>query len=422
MEIKKLDIDLSTDGWEVSGGRSGNVWGQVPTNNLPLDQIEKSISEGKMPSIWTCYDKVIYVFDENGKLLPLDRKKLPKTMSATFKPTFSKYSAIAENMAMRITAELDMPTSFNYLVSFDADEYPQIITNFQTKSNAERVQKIGIVSVDFLQVVALDREIEEEVRVVRNGKIDWEKQTRNYSCDELVYFADIMNIAKSMQSLSGSNFSIKNWLKSIDMLAERYVPDFPKDKLKHQIEKINSRAVRSFLTREFLGDCDFTDLNGGWVINNDAQILRYAPNFDFGESFNALITTKLDYMPPEKELAEILKWDPTYIEKKQKKAKEVSVEAISQMYASDASKENLRFVLENYPNEVNEFITNLNKAISEGALDKIVDSYTEMTNNGQPLLTKEEAQMFKDYLNGRAKWLNILAEHYKKKDEKEKIK
>ena len=47
----------------------------------------------------------------------------------------------------------------------------------------------------------------------------------------------------------------------------------------------------------------------------------YAPNFDYGECFNSLIKTKLDFMPPDEELEVIVKWDKNYIEKKLEKSK-----------------------------------------------------------------------------------------------------
>lgn len=407
MRLKKLQ-GIFVDGWDQSGGRSENVWLQVPTENLPLRYIEDCVKNGKLPCVWTCYDRTIYQRDASGKLIGVNTTDLPQTMSATFKPSFSKYSAIAENMGMRIAMALDMPTSYNYLVSFDKKEYPQIISNFKIKSNSAKVQDIGVVSVDFLQLAKLDKNVEEEVREQVDGKWEWVTRTRTFSGDELISFSESINIAKQHTHLSGTNFSIKNWIRSIDALAEHYVPDFPKDKLKHQLEKINSRIVRSFLLREFLGDCDYTDLNSGFVINNEAQTLRYAPNFDYGESFNTLIKTKLDILPPENELQEILKWDKDFVEKKRRRSEETSIDEIAQTYASDSSKENLCFVVENFPNDVKEFMQNLEMVLKQGTLDKIIDSYTETTHNDKPLLSKKEAQLFKDYLHKRAEWFKSI--------------
>lgn len=406
MQLKKLKGKY-VEGWEQSGGRSENVWLQVPTENLPFEYMERHVKHGKLPCVWTCYDRAIYTRDKDGNLVGVNRD-LPETISATFKPSFSKYSAIAENMGMRIAMALDMPTSYNYLVGFDQEEFPDIIANFKIRSNAQKVQDIGIVSVDFLQLAPLEKPMEEEVGRRINGKLEWITVTRTFSGDELILFSESINIAKQQANMSGTNFLIKNWIKSIDTLAEHYVPDFPKDKLQHQLEKINSRIVRSFLLREFLGDCDYTDLNSGFVINNEAQTLRYAPNFDYGESFNHLIKTKLDFLPPANELVEVLKWQKDFVEVKTKKAKETSISEIASTYSSSTSKENIDFIVKHYPNDVKEFMDNLNEVLKSGILDKIVDSYTQMTKDGKPLLTKEEANMFKEYLHKRAEWFKSI--------------
>ena len=438
MEIKELEIDLNVEGWKISGGRSGNVWGQVSTENIPFEIIKQAVKKGKKSCIWTALDSVLYVEEKKKDFDKTDsysrashkdkeqakivlNKNLLKTMSATFKPSFDPYNSIAENMGMRIAVALDMPTSYNYLVKFDKNKYPQILKNFQSESSVEKVRDIGAVSLDFLQVVELDREIEEEVRVVYDGKPMWKKIKRNYSGDELVLFSESIGFARRNELLSGTNFSIKNWILGVDALAQKYVSEFPPELLQDQLKKINSRIVRSYLLREFLGDCDFTDLNSGFVINRDAQTIRYAPNFDYGESFNALIKTKLDYMPAKKELETILKWQPDYIEKKKERAK-TPISIIAQTYASDASRANLRFVFENYPEDAKEFLQNLNEVAKSGIFNQIVDSYQKMTNNGKPLLNAEEASMFKEYIKCRTEWINTIASHYLDETKNEKTK
>ena len=61
MEIKELEIDLNVEGWKISGGRSGNVWGQVSTENIPFEIIEQAVKKGKKSCIWTALDSVLYV-------------------------------------------------------------------------------------------------------------------------------------------------------------------------------------------------------------------------------------------------------------------------------------------------------------------------------------------------------------------------
>lgn len=52
MKIKPLEINLDVVGWDFSGGKSKNVWGQVPTSNLPIDEINKAIAQNKKSCIW----------------------------------------------------------------------------------------------------------------------------------------------------------------------------------------------------------------------------------------------------------------------------------------------------------------------------------------------------------------------------------
>ena len=118
--MRKLKIKYhSVEGWDNSGGRSKNIWGQVPTSNLPISLINSALKQNSKSCIWTCYDDEIYKKDESGNYTLLDLENLPKTISATFKPTYEKYTAIAENLGMRIALALNLPTSYNYIVEFD---------------------------------------------------------------------------------------------------------------------------------------------------------------------------------------------------------------------------------------------------------------------------------------------------------------
>ena len=150
-KIENLEINLNVEGWEVSGGRSNNVWGQVPTKNLPFDEINAAIRQGRHSSIWTCYDNVIYAKDKNGQMREVTEAELPKTISATFKPSFNKMSALCENLGMKIAVALDMPTSYNYVVKFDPEEFSKVLKNFRETNLEKRIQPYGIVSIDFLQ-------------------------------------------------------------------------------------------------------------------------------------------------------------------------------------------------------------------------------------------------------------------------------
>ena len=141
MEFSELEISCKTSGWDYSGGRSNNVWGQVPTSHLPIDEINRAIEQGQKSCIWTCYDNAFYSKTKNGK--PVTLEELPKTISATFKPTYAKFSAVAENLGMRIAITLGMPTSYNYIkLILEIDLFPlkkalkwQVLTFQMTQIN-----------------------------------------------------------------------------------------------------------------------------------------------------------------------------------------------------------------------------------------------------------------------------------------------
>ncbi len=419
-EVKGLEINyLGVDGWEVSGGKSQNVWGQVPTENLPFDEFKKAVRKGRKSCILTCYDEGIYKKDSTGKLIEPDIKNLPKTISATFKPTFTKYSAVAENMAMRIAMVLGMPTSYNYLVKFDAKKYPEIINNFKISGIAENLKPVGVVSIDFLKAEELDTPVKEEKRIKIDGKFEWIETDRNHTGEVLVSFEENINRMKEKESVSGESLLAKNWIRSVEFLASKCAQGSFDLSENGRMKRVKSRVARSFLLREFLGDCDFTDINSGIVVNYEKKYLNYAPNFDYGESFNSLIRTKLDFLPPAKELEVIMKFDKDFIRKKQEQSK-IPVEELAKRYSSLVSDKNLEYIVNNFPDDAKEFLDGLNKVIKSKKIDDIVDSYTEMTIDGKPLLTKEDASMFKTYINTRADWIKNIIENKFEKTNMEK--
>jgi len=397
MKIKPLEINLDVVGWDFSGGKSKNVWGQVPTSNLPIDEINKAIAQNKKSCIWTCYDDAIYVKDKDGNLLPFDLKNLPKTISATFKPTYDRFSAITENLGMKIAVALGLPTSYNYIVKFEKDKHPKIMNHISNGFNESSIQPYGIVSIDFLKPIETIEENGETFIVGEN----------------LLTFADVLRRSFKLSSYS-KNKLVEQWISSVDVYIRDTYADLSEDLLNKQIKRINSRIARSSLLREFLGDCDFTELNSGIVS------LNYAPNHDYGESFNSLIKTKFFEPPDEKSLKENLKWDPTYLEKKNKIKEETLVETLAQRYAQDTSEQNLQFIIKNYPEEAHEVLSGLVSAIKNDTFTTLVDDYTINEDGEKPLLTQEEAKMFKIYLNTRAGWMqNQLCKVATKEDARE---
>ena len=217
---------------------------------------------------------------------------------------------------------------------------------------------------------------------------------------------------------SDKPFLVKNWLKSLCAFIrdkkEQYLPDISQEKLEKQIKCVKSRVVRSFLLREFLGDCDFTDRNSGFIFDSKAQDLQFAPNFDYGESFNALIKTKLDYLPPKEEVEIILKWDKDYLKRKEEKSK-TPIETLASQFSSNTSEENIKYIVENYQDDTKEFLGSLKNLITNSnILDRLVDDYTKSERNNPPLLTPNEANVFKSYIGCRANWfINYLDKELK---------
>ncbi|MGN0961662.1 MAG: hypothetical protein ACI4PF_05655, partial [Christensenellales bacterium] len=358
------------------------------------------------------------LMDKLADEIELSKRGLPSTISATFKSCFRKYAAVVENLGMYIAKELDMPTSYNYIVAFDKDEYPIIIDNYHNSSRVDKLQPVGIVSVDFLQNKEVP-EYEEDYRVKTEDGYEWTTISKNYSGDKLVAFYDTLNTSVK-DNLNGDANLIKNWIRGVNRVAETYMTNFTKEEKSLCLDNTYSRIVRSTLLREFLGDCDFTAYNGGIVVNPKKHTFRYAPNFDFGESFNGLVKENLDV--ESNTLSEdILNSLPEDVRQKllqsqQGKSKK-TIEEIACSFASSTGETNFKFIMENYSQYAKEFFDNLQDAISRNAFDKLVDKYTQMSINGEPLLTLEEAEKFKQYIKIRAGWMISMHNNFIKNNQ-----
>ena len=288
-EIKKLDMDLEIVGWDRSGGRSLNVWGRVPFPKELYDLIKINEKHGRKASIWTAYDSALY--GKNAYTL----EELPR-ISATYKSCFEKYSAVVENMGMRIAAALDMPTSYNYIVAFNPEDYPKVISNYPNpEKKLKELQPFGIVSIDFLQnqrtkpiVTKTDYEVDGETKEIDS--------IREFEKDILITFDDALrkyNFSGAYTNTDNRGNLIENWISVVDEMAKVELKGCPRETINKTISNIHSRIARAFLLREFLGDCDFTAYNGGIVYNPATKKMRYAPNHDYGEVCNPLVAKKL---------------------------------------------------------------------------------------------------------------------------------
>lgn len=301
-EIENLVIDLKkTKGWDNSGGKSNNVWGQVPIPKFLIKIVNKAktktrgiFNKGKKlkkPSIWTSYDSIFY---KDNK--PLNENDLPKTMSATFKSCYTKWGAVVENMAMKIAFALDLPTSYNYIVKFDPNEYPEIVNNYPNPMKKKEVHRLGIVSVDFLQsnTDTSNPTVEKYIETDSNGRETEVTYVDTIRGDKLIPFDDILSELIGNNRLSGKQNLIENWIGAVDHFVEKELKHLPKERVNKIINNVHSRIARGWLLKEFCGDCDNTSYNGAVVYNKSLGEFRCGPGHDYGDSFNKLLKTKID--------------------------------------------------------------------------------------------------------------------------------
>jgi len=417
-DLPKLDFFYADEGWNKSEGKSFNVWGRVPYPQEILDYqnehknvhihfydgrtgriVDRENSKG---SVWTAFDKYIY-----SKHNVVRSNELPR-ISATFKSCFNKYGAVCENLGMRIAMALDMPTSYNYLVEFDPSEYPEIVNNYPRDNARRNLQPVGVVVIDFLQNVDAPETKSRTSYVNSQNEVEEIDSISRISGDVLETFEDCLRkYGITHNNMDGRENLIEYWIKAVDAMVQDKLADCPREIVNKRISNIHSRIARSFLLREFLGDCDFTAYNGGVVTNKATMKMDYAPNHDYGECFNGLIKLKLDFKPDpycgmSKEFFESLPLaTQESIKKSQQKTANLSVEDIARQYASGASEQNLNYVLKNFPEACKEFFENLDHLVQLKGIDDIIDSYAELSCKGVPLLTDQERLVFKEYINER---------------------
>lgn len=421
-EIEDLVIDLNTEGWDKSGGKSNNVWGQVPIPKALIRIVNKAkakargifnkIKKMKKPSIFTPYDPIFY---KDNK--PLNENDLPKTMSATFKSCYTKWGAVVENMAMQIAFALDLPTSYNYIVKFDPDKYPQIVNNYPNPMKRKEVHRLGIVSIDFLQsnTDTSNPMIEKYMDTDSDGKEIEVTYINTIRGDKLIPFDDILSGIIGNNRLSGDQNLIENWIKAVDRFIEKELKDLPKERLNKTINNVHSRIARGWMFKEFCGDCDNTSYNGTVVYNKSLGKFACGPGHDYGDSFNKLLKTKID--KSQTMSLEQINALPEYprkrmLERLAKEEKETVADIARQYAVTDTSKKNMEYILNNFPESSREFFESIDKCVQTGVLDKIVDSYTKLTCDGVPVMTKKEAEIFKEYLEERSAWMSELYINY----------
>lgn len=378
--IEELNISLMDVGWDNSGGRSRNVWGNVEIPQELVDYARDYIrATGMRPSIWTCFDDRLYTKDADGKWQATP-ENLPSRVSATFKCSRTRLSPIVENMSMRIALALDLPTTYNYIVKYTPELHEQITDHINPAGVSEtNINEYGIVSVDMLK-----------------------------PGDELIHFNDSERMAGQLfDSNAYDSGYVENWMKSISRMASGYLSGASEEETAKSLSRIYSRIARSTLLRSFLGDCDFTAMNSGYIANPERHTLEYAPNFDYGESFTSLRVSKLEGIHfNEEQLKFILARKPDYLETKEQERSK-TIRQIAQEYESGTSKENLRFIATHFEDDIVEFLMSLNQAVEDNVISDIIYSYAKPNKYGDKLLSLDEAKMFDEYLTARANWISF---------------
>lgn len=405
-QITELDIRLADVGWDFFGGKSRNVWGGVPIPNELIEFAKRYVkTNNTRPSIWTCYDDYLYTKDEQGNWT-VTPEKLPQRISATFKCSRNRFSPIVENMSMRIAVALDLPTSYNFLVKYTPELHEKITSHINPPGASEElINQYGIVSIDMLKGYQEETPSKENIdeNIPENPQI-----FNEFDGDQLVSFLDSARFANYFTTSTVNDTLVENWMKSLSQFATYYLPDISQEERDECVSKINSRIARSALLRTFIGDCDFTAYNSGFLFNPKDKTLQYAPNFDYGEAFNALRIAKLEgFHFDKKDLTFILDHQPNYLEMK-KFEQEKSIKSLAKTYESSASEENIRFIATHFEADIVEFLKSLNQAVEDNLITEIIFSYTQKNEHGDQLISQEEAEMFDEYLTERANWLSFV--------------
>lgn len=471
VNIPKLNMSLQDEGAFGSlSGQSQPVCGNVPIPREILDKVQEYFERGnetgvyKKPCIWTAYDSELYannfdrrsitkgdcisfvndvldgsrelsdrallykiyslykdggvegvlknseVVDEIKYHIELNSRGIPSKISAIFKAGFRPYTAVFENLSMNIATLLDVPTSYNYIVAFDPNVESEISKQFRISSKKENLQNVGIVSIDFLQNLGVPKHEVEQKSMDGTG---WVTATLDYSSDQLSTFANTMRVSNQ-----DDLFLISNWIEGVKSSMDKSMQGFSEKEKKKSLEKIISRTCRSALLRELCGDCDFTPFNAGRVHNDQRHIDTYAPNYDYGECFNGLTSLvfakdNLDVCGLKPEVFNTLPADVKHKLLSINASTPDSIEKIACKWSSSTGQNNIDYILTNYLNYSKEFFENLEKLMSQGGFDGLVDRYTTMTADGvNPLLSDEEAKATKEYIKIRSNWLMSM---YKQK-------
>ena len=175
------------------------------------------------------------------------------------------------------------------------------------------------------------------------------------------------------------------------------------------IRTIQQDYAYQYLLRDLLGDIDFTSKNSGIVINKQLGYATLAPNFDYGEVMNLLISNKfdapvLDSIDNYPESLRAIMTQERIDKANSAKLKMFNTpirEIAKQSTFLDKSDINIRFICSAFPEVAESFNQDLQEFLQSGLIPEIIDKYAE-----EGLVTPEQADMCVEYLQERGDLFN----------------
>lgn len=249
MELNKVSLNVRCTELRSKGGfyispngcmtpktRHSTIWGKLDYDLIPYEFQTN-------PHVYI--PKSAYELNENGD---------PKSVSGFFKFSRSNFNVFAENLGMKMSCFFNTKTSYNCPARLDRSQ-ASILDALSTVNDQNN--SIGTMVVSVL------------------GENDY-----------LYTLANLSQVEQPISDLKINLGTIKNFV-------------FDKHKTKTLREKaelvkdLQQDYTYQYLFRDCFGDVDFTSRNSGIIYNNKTNEISVAPQFDYGEMLNVLLTSKL---------------------------------------------------------------------------------------------------------------------------------
>lgn len=311
-------------------------------------------------------------FRNNPNIVTSLKHKLPTSpetpLSAFFKFQKTLTSTFTEAVGMEIASHFNTPTCFNYPANIDDSPnslYRAVCPYLDTKT------QYGNMIFSFL------------------GRDE-----------ELVTFYK-MAVAQE------TSYDVMTLTELVPNFVSSHLPQLSSTQAKNTISNIQQNFAYQYLLRDYLGDIDFTSKNSGIILNRQLGYARIAPNFDFGEILNHLITNK--FSKPELDSVENY---PEYLRSimTQDKIDKINASKLERYNTpvseiakrntfDDKSDINIQFICRAFPQVAERFKQDLGAFSESGLLPQIIGKYVGEDN----LITEEQGSLCLEYFEERSK-------------------